>query len=229
MSITIQGFNQEQKPKKEKISDLISFIGSEEARPEFQKLDITEKYTGACDGVRAALAGNIENFFYETFDPEENFTLNLLTKVLINPKTLDYEYNKITVNIDELLEATKLFAKNINGVRIDAYHDKKKGKLIEKKVKYKRPLVLRFPDNRLTMNFPGTEMFASLDSYNEISGDIEKIGMNAQYLLDGLKLFKNRKHQGSITIYFTKGSPLCMYSENLYIMILPVSMPKDEQ
>jgi hypothetical protein len=221
----ISGF-QEKETKVKKL-DIESFKGKEDARKELQSIDICGEYTGACDGVRGVITGNVENFFNQTFDPSENYLLNLLSKVLINPRTLDYEYNKITINLDELLQAATLFAKNMHYTKIIESKHHKTGKVKQIKSKVKRPLILRFDDNKLALNFPETEMNATLDSYNEMNSNLEKVAINPQYLLDALKLLKNRKYRGSLTIYMIQNSPIVMYAENIYIMILPIRI-KDE-
>ena len=221
----ISGF--EPKAKKEKKMDIECFVGGKYSRDIFQKIDTDGKYSSACDGFRLVITGNIENFQYQTFDDKDNPLLKLAHSVTPKINDLDYLYNKITVNVNELLEASNLFKKNMKITEKNIKTGKNESKVF--------PVVTEITNNKIQMEFLyKSEMKAEIDVVSELYNQKNKIriGLNPKYIHDAMKLLRNRKVE-NITMFFTENNPevnpIHMYTKDIYIMIFPVRLPTQEE
>ena len=241
MSLTLSGFTQT-KTKKETKPDISTFISTDESsRKDFHQIDHNSElnYMAACDGYRLALTGNIENWDYQSFDEKVNPVLKLAKSALPSISDLKSSHT-ITFNTNDLLEAMKLFAKNMKSktefqTKIET--GKKKGQFITKTREILLPVIMRaYTDNhKVTFNLADTDMKATLDVDINLKYANMNIhmGFNPKYLMDAVKLFKNRKHDAITLRLMDKENynvnPLCMYDKDIYVMILPVRTKTDIQ
>jgi DNA polymerase III sliding clamp (beta) subunit (PCNA family) len=242
MSLTLSGFNTPPTKKKETKPDISTFISTDESTKNkgFLQVDHNSElnYSSACDGFRLALTGDIDNFEYQSFDEKINPVLKLAKSVL--PSLNELNSHTITFNTNDLLEAMKLFAKNMK--HKETYQrkietGKKKGQFETKTREILRPVIMRVytDDYKVSFNLDNTDMRAILDVDINLKYANMKInmGLNPKYLMDAVKLFKNRKHD-SITIRLMDKenynvSPVCMYDKDIYVMLLPVRVKTDKQ
>jgi len=224
----ISGF--ETQTKKEKKLDISSWISNDEKRNNLSNIDTCNNYSAACDGYRAVIIGDIDNFFYQSWNELDHPVLSLVSKAC--PKLNDLKhYNKITINVDEMYQISKLFAKN-QIVKTKTQSTDKKGKVKTITNTVNRPTIFSCIKNshHLNLYFANSEMNAQLDIINEINIDNVKLGINAKFLEDAMKLLKNRKHH-NVTLYINDNNlyPIVIYTNDIYIMLLPVRFYDNEQ